>query len=491
MNIAFAKEHETTSHLPRNTFSVFRVLGLGCYFSWVFMLFYMTEVYPVGIALRDMLYLNQTFSTMAIGAGLLICGWYASRHPKFTISRKLIFASTLVMFVGTAFILANQLEPFGYINQIVIASGLLTGFGSSIILASWGVIIIPSTARTRLVECAIAFTAAFFNCFVLSFLPDIFTLLLALAAPAATGTLAIYCIKRTQPLEAICATPKLEPATSNLVKRAITGALFFGLVAGFVDVLSGYRIFAVGEYYGSILLCIAGICTGFILLIGLFVKRDALIISYRAAIFLAILGCMLTPFMRDGYTYPNAIIAGSYAVIQIVMFTLCGTFAKKYGIPPLRCFCSTFGALYLSEACGLLACLGVSAYVPDSTAAIFVIAVILAACLLFSYLFLFTERDFLNNHFSFSKVSSGTLNPSGEALDHEALYARLAQEFSLTNREVDVFYLVIQGRSNTRIQEELFISSGTVSTHINHIYRKCGVANKQELLDIVQARQKS
>ena len=37
-----------------------------------------------------------------------------------------------------------------------------------------------------------------------------------------------------------------------------------------------------------------------------------------------------------------------------------------------------------------------------------------------------------------------------------------------------------------RIQETLFISAGTVSIHIRHIYQKTGSDNRQELIDLSQ-----
>ena len=44
--------------------------------------------------------------------------------------------------------------------------------------------------------------------------------------------------------------------------------------------------------------------------------------------------------------------------------------------------------------------------------------------------------------------------------------------------------LLLEGRTISRIQETLFISAGTVSTHIRHIYQKTGVDNRQELIDL-------
>ena len=60
----------------------------------------------------------------------------------------------------------------------------------------------------------------------------------------------------------------------------------------------------------------------------------------------------------------------------------------------------------------------------------------------------------------------------------------IAERFSLSPRETDVLPLLLEGRTISRIQETLFISAGTVSTHIRHIYQKTGVDNRQELIDL-------
>ena len=49
-----------------------------------------------------------------------------------------------------------------------------------------------------------------------------------------------------------------------------------------------------------------------------------------------------------------------------------------------------------------------------------------------------------------------------------------------------VLPLLLEGRTIQRIQETLFISAGTVSTHIRHIYQKTGSDNRQELIDLSQ-----
>jgi DNA-binding NarL/FixJ family response regulator len=83
---------------------------------------------------------------------------------------------------------------------------------------------------------------------------------------------------------------------------------------------------------------------------------------------------------------------------------------------------------------------------------------------------------------------------AGETLLAPAITRRLIERFvdapapsedrrlqSLTDRERDVLRLIAQGRSNTEIATELFVSHGTVKTHVGRILAKL------ELRDRVQA----
>ena len=42
----------------------------------------------------------------------------------------------------------------------------------------------------------------------------------------------------------------------------------------------------------------------------------------------------------------------------------------------------------------------------------------------------------------------------------------------LSERELEVLQLIAAGKSNRRIAEDLFVSVGTVKTHVNNLYRE-------------------
>ncbi|MFD7154820.1 LuxR C-terminal-related transcriptional regulator [Kribbella sp. NPDC059898] len=58
---------------------------------------------------------------------------------------------------------------------------------------------------------------------------------------------------------------------------------------------------------------------------------------------------------------------------------------------------------------------------------------------------------------------------------------------SLTPTEEQVVALAVEGLSNPEIGERLFMSRGTVKTHLAHVYTKLGVANRTELASLRKA----
>ena len=62
---------------------------------------------------------------------------------------------------------------------------------------------------------------------------------------------------------------------------------------------------------------------------------------------------------------------------------------------------------------------------------------------------------------------------------------KLAKEFDLTSREVDVLLCISNQFTNTTIADELFISVNTVKYHTRNIYQKLGIKSKGDAIDLL------
>ncbi len=58
----------------------------------------------------------------------------------------------------------------------------------------------------------------------------------------------------------------------------------------------------------------------------------------------------------------------------------------------------------------------------------------------------------------------------------------LAYQERITGREKEVIGLILDGKKNKEISDELFVDISTIKSHINNIYRKTGVKNRKELI---------
>lgn len=99
---------------------------------------------------------------------------------------------------------------------------------------------------------------------------------------------------------------------------------------------------------------------------------------------------------------------------------------------------------------------------------------------------IFVFLAFIILSFVFSSVNgkNGAVESAPDAIQTRAL--QIAKEHDLSNRETEVFQLLVQGRGENVIGSHLFISPNTVKTHRKHIYKKLGVDSREKLLDLVQ-----
>jgi DNA-binding CsgD family transcriptional regulator len=89
--------------------------------------------------------------------------------------------------------------------------------------------------------------------------------------------------------------------------------------------------------------------------------------------------------------------------------------------------------------------------------------------------------------FGISWVYAGAINKEYKKVkaeiddsDQEVLQLQ-AKLKTLSRKERQVLNLILQGKNNQQISDELFISMSTLKSHINHIYKKLGVSTRQKI----------
>ena len=76
--------------------------------------------------------------------------------------------------------------------------------------------------------------------------------------------------------------------------------------------------------------------------------------------------------------------------------------------------------------------------------------------------------------------------PADDTAPGDVAPAREALPFGLTQRELEVLRLLVDGRSNGEIGTQLFVSRKTASVHVSNILRKLGAANRIEAAAIAR-----
>jgi DNA-binding CsgD family transcriptional regulator len=79
----------------------------------------------------------------------------------------------------------------------------------------------------------------------------------------------------------------------------------------------------------------------------------------------------------------------------------------------------------------------------------------------------------------FLKEFNGTVSPIAAVPDEFIRY------FNISPREKEIIDRLMEGSAYKQIGDILFISPRTVESHVYRIFKKCGVSNKIELINLI------
>jgi DNA-binding CsgD family transcriptional regulator len=524
-----------------------RIAGFSLNQLWVFMMFYSIVPYFGSTHVRDSLYTTLFISLCAMVITLLFVFSVTRRNDRIVGNQPFILGAASLTCLGSILTVLADAAMFAPHGMLILGCGaILTGAGSAVLFLGWLELFSSLGERSALIELSVSSAAAFALGFVLIALPGILAALVIIALPPVSGRL--LCRESRgrpaagadggavvgadggavvgadvgagaatavgaradvgagatgapagapQPRQPQPQPPQPQPRQPPqplsrqavvLFAKALGGAFLLGALAGFFDVLSGYRSYVVQDIHGIYLFAGGFLAVLVICLTAIFRQRGDIFFAYRFSLLLLCLGCLLTPFLSDSNTYANALTFGGYNCFIITLCVVCITISKSFRIDPVKAVGIGMFGLYIGELVGYIL-----AYAFDAAALPVLnpasITLVAVSLLFIIHLFLFTEIDLVR--VGIGEVGSVTAPDEG---DEGGLVpaaggdpcALIIERYGLSPRESDVLPLLVQGRTISRIQETLFISAGTVSTHIRHIYQKTGANNRQELIDLLQ-----
>ena len=464
--------------------AVTRMGGYGLLWLWTVMMFNSIVPYSFTPDPRSTLYTGFTLSLITMVVTMLFIAIALWRGDDLSRSPIVTGAAAGAMALGS--VLLSLGDPATSSGMLVLTlSSVMTGSGSAVLFVCWGEQFFGVGGRVALVELAIGSCMAFLGSFALTILPPAAAIAAVTLAPI--GSAALLGRGRGDRADEAAETEgaPLSRSAVALMGKALAGSLLVGAISGFFDVIGGFNTYIVQDEYGLFVLLAGFMATLLLSLIAVFCVRDGVFFAYRFSVLTLCLGCLLTPFLGDNSTYFSTLIFAGYSCYTIILYILCIDVATSFRINVARCLGLGFVALYGGEVVGQMFAYGLGLYAltPYTLALMTLIAV---SVLLIAHLFLFTEVDLIK--LGIGEVSRAVPAPEKEAEDAAPVDPAplIAARYSLTTRECDVLPLLLEGRTIQRIQETLYISAGTVSTHIRHIYQKTGSDNRQELIDLAQ-----
>lgn len=476
-----------------NRISTTRMIGYGLLWLWTVMMFNSIVPYSFTQDVRPSLYTELTLSLATMVVTMLFIAIALGRGDRLSDNRFIVWTAAAAMALGSVLAAFGSSSTTSGMGALVFSS-VLTGSGSAALFVCWGEQFFGTGGRVALVELAIGSCTSFILGFLLTILPAAGALIVITGAPILSALL----LGRNMRSETAGAAEdragnvEREPpsrSTVVLLVKTLAGALLVGMISGFFDVVGGFNAYIVQDAYGIYLLLAGCMATLLLSLIAIFCVRDGIFYAYRFSVLVLCLGCLLTPFLGDNATYFSTIVFAGYTCYTIILYILCIDVSTSFRINVARCLGLGFVALYGGEILGHL--LGYNVGPGMTPYGLALMTLLAVSVLLIAHLFLFTEIDLI-------KLGIGEVSVAVpvDGADEEAAVAVadtavdpvpiIVERFGLTPRESDVLPLLLEGRTIQRIQETLFISAGTVSTHIRHIYQKTGSDNRQELIDLSQ-----
>ena len=161
--------------------------------------------------------------------------------------------------------------------------------------------------------------------------------------------------------------------------------------------------------------------------------------------------------------YFYAAVLGEYSGIQYVYLALVGF---GYGILRVNEIRLRYAAIFAPVAC---------------------FATLYLSNFWFFFTFNLTQSQlkpvfFTSNGLIFMVIWMTILFYEESSIRHKNNLDNVLQTYQLSERESEIFLLILDGKSNKTISQNLYIEEGTVKNHLTNIYKKLKMSNRKELM---------
>lgn len=498
-------ETSSTQALPSGFLSEIRpdLFGLVFHISWLFLLLYSNSLYPSPEITEATLTIPSNIvyfsSFLALSMTLLFGILKTKTFMELAEKRVVVIAAPLITSFGTLFYVVEQSHP---LTLFIVLGGILTGVGSAILAARWASVYGNTSIKTILFNVPLIFVAVVAICISVNYLPQYLRFALLVVLPCVSGACLQFSRNTQKKLSVKQDFHRENPSKRKRSKGAIVGLIAFiginGFMMGCLPLLPEETSSLWGASYNTILHFATSLL--FLAFVGITIyleKKESFLPLFFGPLILLVI--LILPFTNtlsagiEGVLFP----LGSISFELLLVF---GTvlFALLFDYSPAKTFMVGRLTYALTDMAGGLFGTSISGsgnmLAVVQIGSVFLFALIELFVILF-IVFLFGSRKTkasAGETFFASSENPGSIASSAPSSNKESLsqvLKRLGEEYGLSQREMEVFSLLAAGRTSSRIQEELHIASGTVNYHTHNIYQKLNVHNRQEILDLVEARE--
>lgn len=466
------------------------IAGSGLFWAWGFAWALNESVLSPGAPTAENAYASSMIAYVITALVL----FYRFTKGKTTHTKSGVLAFTAIVSIATLVEILVPYLPYGTggSSVIMVLLGFVNGAGLLYLSIAWGARYTINGRRAS-ITIVISFLVAFLINVLFELLPYPTSAILVVAFPA-LSTLIWYvdaAIRQEQ-------TSEVWPSTSDS-KGGSSGEILAGdasptiLPWRTISVLSivmfltnFFNSFDVPIDVGVRPLTISFLLATVLCLVYVIILSRSRVFSNIKGAYLLLIPtatfALLLVMLFDGRIsgFSSGMLMGSAFLLHVVIWVQLAQTSVNEGLAPLVAFGvgGTFitSLQILGNLTGrVMQLLGFSTY--DS----------ISICALVSILVLTTSVVFLFYGDGEKRMQADS--PEEDTVrnqDFEGAIERFAVRYSLSEREKEVFGYFARGRNIPYVAEKLFVTSGTIKSHSNHIFQKTCVASRQQLLDLFE-----
>jgi DNA-binding CsgD family transcriptional regulator len=342
--------------------------------------------------------------------------------------------------------------------------------------------------RKTVVYTALSYLVAVILFSALSMLPPTLVSVSAFLLPLASFLLHLYCHRISKDEEDGAADKIIASSSKRQILQELKDLMSLRIMCGLFIVMfiyggaMTYHSMVVPEGTSRFVLTAVPMLmiTLGTLFFGVFLSKNALNLGTWFRFSLLFIAALFIPLslMDQSFNEISEFFASlGINEIEIITWILLAYLAKSSKLPRFMVFAVSYAVAHGGMAAGELAGLFLLNHV--------LMFSILSICVLVALAgFFFTDHETIV-HFRPPNPSELGLIASKSGLLQHAVEL-IAADHSLSEREQEVFSLWATGYGAKAIESKLIISASTVKTHIQHIYEKCDVHNRTEIIGLLE-----